>query len=80
MCQQGSSTIPRSLSARIIMFLSFIILMFLYASYSANIVALLGAPSSKIKTLDDFLHSRLKLGIDDTVYNRFYFPVSYKTI
>lgn len=58
------------------MFLTFLILMFLFASYSANIVALLGAPSSKIKTLEDFLNSRLKMGADDTVFNRFYFPVS----
>lgn len=76
LCQQGSSTFPRSLSGRVIMFLTFLILMFLFASYSANIVALLGAPSSKIKTLEDFLDSRLRMGADDTVFNRFYFPVS----
>ncbi|XP_063706206.1 glutamate receptor 3-like [Culicoides brevitarsis] len=74
LCQQGSSTIPKSFSGRLIMFLTFLILMFLFASYSANIVALLGAPSSKIKTLEDFLDSRLKMGADDTVFNRFYFP------
>lgn len=47
--------------------------MFLYASYSANIVALLQSPSTKIKTLEDLLASRLKFGVDDTVFNRYYF-------
>lgn len=53
----------------------FIILMFLYTSYSANIVALLQSPSKKIKTLKDLYNSRLKLGADDTVYNHYYFTV-----
>lgn len=99
-CQQGSSTTPRSFSARIITMLVFTVLMFLYArlvllvdafytfhltphlssqlnsiSYSANIVALLQSPSTKIRTLDDLLNSRLKFGVDDTVFNRYYFSV-----
>lgn len=50
--------------------------MFLYASYSANIVALLQSPSNKIQTLSDLLNSRLKFGVDDTVFNHFYFSVN----
>lgn len=49
-------------------------------SYSATIVALLQSPSSKIKTLDDLLSSRLKFGVDDTVFNRYYFSVSWTAI
>lgn len=48
----------------------------LNCSYSATIVALLQSPSSKIKSLDDLLSSRLKFGVDDTVFNRYYFSVS----
>lgn len=75
-CQQGSAVAPRSFTARIIMALAFVILMFLYTSYSANIVALLQSPSTKIKTLEDLYRSRLRIGVDDTVFNRYYFSVS----
>ena len=74
-CQQGSAIAPRSITARIIMMVTFTILMFLYTSYSANIVALLQSPSKKIKTLKDLLNSRLKFGVDDTVFNHYYFEV-----
>lgn len=36
-------------------------------------MALLQSPSTKIRTLSDLLHSRLKFGVDDTVFNRYYF-------
>uniref|UniRef100_A0A182Y0V0 Ionotropic glutamate receptor C-terminal domain-containing protein n=1 Tax=Anopheles stephensi TaxID=30069 RepID=A0A182Y0V0_ANOST len=72
-CQQGSSVLPRSCSSRTITMLTFTVLMFLYASYSANIVALLQSPSTKIQTLEDLLASRLKFGVHDTVFNRHYF-------
>jgi hypothetical protein len=49
--------------------------MFLYASFSANIVALLQSPSNKIKTLTDLHNSRLEFGVDDTIFNHFYFKV-----
>lgn len=74
--QQGSSRIPSTFGSRLIIIISFIAFMFLYASYSANIVALLQSPSNKIKTLSDLLNSRLKFGVDDTVFNHFYFSVS----
>ena len=75
--QQGSAVIPKSFPARIIALLSFVALMFLYSSYSANIVALLQSPSNKIKTLEDLYNSRLKFGVDDVVFNHFYFSVSF---
>lgn len=76
-CQQGSSVIPRNTSGRIITIVLFISLMFLYNSYSANIVALLQSSSTSIQTLKDLLDSRLQVGVDDTVFNHFYFPVSF---
>lgn len=72
-CQQGSFTLPISLGSRLITMISFTALMFMYASYSANIVALLQSPSSKIQTLEDLHSSRIKLGVDDTVFNHYYF-------
>ncbi|XP_021695731.1 uncharacterized protein LOC5563741 isoform X2 [Aedes aegypti] len=72
-CQQGSYLEPKSLPAKCLILLSLIILMFLYASYSANIVALIQSPSNKIRTLEDLLNSRLETGAEDTVYNRYYF-------
>ncbi|CRL00245.1 CLUMA_CG013518, isoform A [Clunio marinus] len=73
LCQQGSSSLPISFGSRLITMICFTALMFLYASYSANIVALLQSPSSKIKTLEDLYNSRIKLGVDDTVFNHYYF-------
>lgn len=72
-CQQGSFALPISFGSRLITMISFTALMFMYASYSANIVALLQSPSNKIKTLDDLYSSRIKLGVDDTVFNHYYF-------
>lgn len=75
-CQQGASAIPFSLPGRITTIFLFISLMFLYTSYSANIVALLQSSSKSIQSLEDLLKSRLEVGVDDTVFNHFYFPVS----
>lgn len=77
-CQQGSAITPRSAAGRIIMAVAFTILMFLYTSYSANIVALLQSPSTRIKTLNDLYESRLEIGVDDTVFNRYYFSVNFQ--
>lgn len=68
---------PRSAASRIIMIVAFTILMFLYTSYSASIVALLQSPSTRIKTLKDLYESRLEIGVDDTVFNRYYFTVNF---
>lgn len=79
LCQQGSAKTPNSVTGRIIMAIAFIILMFLYVSYSANIVALLQSPSNQIKTLRDLYESKIDSSVEDTVYNRHYFPVSFET-
>lgn len=75
-CQQGSSVVPSGLSGKMITIIIFVSLMFLYTSYSANIVALLQSSSNSIHTLRDLLKSRLEVGVDDNVFNHFYFPVS----
>lgn len=74
-CQQGTAVTPRSITSRIIMVVAYTILMFLYTSYAANIVAMLQSPSTKIRTLSDLYYSRLQIGVDDTVFNRYYFSV-----
>ncbi|KAB0794260.1 hypothetical protein PPYR_13880 [Photinus pyralis] len=73
-CQQGSSFTPSNASGRIVTISMFVSLMFLYTAYSANIVALLQSSSNNIRSLNDLLNSRLSVGVDDTVFNRFYFP------
>ncbi|XP_058456998.1 glutamate receptor ionotropic, NMDA 1-like [Malaya genurostris] len=71
-CQQGSYLEPNSLPARCLIILSVVILMFLYASYSANIVALIQSPSNKIRTLQDLIDSPLTAGALDNVYYKHY--------
>lgn len=79
-CQQGSSSLPISFGSRLITMVSFTALMFLYASYSANIVALLQSPSTKIQNLEDLYNSRIKMGVDDTVFNHYYFSHSEEKV
>ncbi|XP_067005102.2 ionotropic receptor 75a-like [Anabrus simplex] len=75
-CQQGSPFVSHGVPGRIVMILLFIAVMFLYTSYSANIVALLQSSTTSIKTLDNLLHSHLHLGVHDIVYNRHYFKAA----
>ncbi|KAM3964361.1 ionotropic receptor 75a-like [Aphomia sociella] len=79
-CQQGSPVELKGSLGRVVMLILFLALMFLYTSYSANIVALLQSSSSKIRTLDDLLHSRLKFGVHDTVFNRYYFSTATEPV
>ncbi|GBP33616.1 Probable glutamate receptor [Eumeta japonica] len=79
-CQQGSSTALKGSLGRIVMFILFLAFLFLYTSYSANIVALLQSSSPRIRSLEDLLHSRLKFGVQDTVYNRYYFRMATEPI
>ncbi|CAH1134251.1 unnamed protein product [Ceutorhynchus assimilis] len=79
-CQQGASALPHSTPGRIATLFLFLSLMFLYVSYSANIVALLQTSSTSIKTLKDLLNSRIPVGVDDTVYNHFYFKTADEPI
>lgn len=75
--QQGSDFIPKSTAGRIATIITLTILMFMYTSYSANIVALLQSTTDSIKTLDDLLKSRISLGVEDIVYAHYYFEVSF---
>ncbi|KAJ6641128.1 BTB/POZ domain-containing protein 6-A [Pseudolycoriella hygida] len=74
MCQQGSSVTPTGSTGRIVMAITFIILMFLFVSYSANIVALLQSSSNKIRTLQDLYESKIDASVEDAIYTRHYFP------
>ena len=73
---QGSSTSPRSTAGRIVLLCFLVCTLVLYVSYCAFIVALLQSPASDIKTHSDLLHSQLPVGNQDTVYYRFWLPVS----
>nr|WJJ63351.1 ionotropic receptor 75s [Pachyrhinus yasumatsui] len=79
-CQQGAVALPYSMPGRIATIFLLISLMFIYVSYSANIVALLQTSSNSIKTLEDLLKSRIDIGVDDTVYNRYYFSTADEPI
>lgn len=54
--------------------------MFIYTSYTANIVALLQSTTKTITTLQDLLQSKLELGVEDTPYARYYFPLSSEPV
>ncbi|XP_063697767.1 ionotropic receptor 75a-like [Culicoides brevitarsis] len=71
-CQMGSELEARILSTRIFIFFSFFTSIFVFTSYTANIVALLQTPTKNIQTLQDLYESKLALGIEDTLYNRYY--------
>ncbi|XP_068632010.1 ionotropic receptor 75a-like [Battus philenor] len=72
-CQQGSPVGLKDALGRIVLLILFWTVLFLYTSFSANIVALLQSSSSKIKTVEDLLQSRMKFGVEDNPYNRHYF-------
>ncbi|KAL1514088.1 hypothetical protein ABEB36_003407 [Hypothenemus hampei] len=75
-CQQAAAALPYSTPGRVATLCLFVSLMFLYVSYSANIVALLQTSSNSIKTLEDLLKSRIPVGVDDTVFNHFFFSTT----
>lgn len=75
-CQMGSEVEARLTSSRIFVLFSFITFIFVYTSYTANIVALLQTPTKSIQTLEDLYNSKLKLGVEDNLYNRYYVGVS----
>nr|ALR72537.1 ionotropic receptor 75q [Colaphellus bowringi] len=73
--QQGTDSEPKSNAGRIATIFTFIALMFMYTSYSANIVALLQSTTESIRTLEDLLNYRISLGVQDIVYAHHYFEV-----
>lgn len=48
-------------------------MLFIYTSYTANIVALLQSTTKDIVTLEDLFNAPLDYGIEDTPYTRFQF-------
>ncbi|XP_037955181.1 glutamate receptor ionotropic, kainate 1 [Teleopsis dalmanni] len=76
MCQQSFYVNLGNRSARVIIFTTFVATVFLFTSFSANIVALLQSPSEAIHTLSDLSQSPLEIGVQDTVYNKIYFNES----
>nr|ANQ46495.1 ionotropic receptor 3 [Phyllotreta striolata] len=78
--QQGTDTEPKSNAGRIATVFAFIACMFLYTSYSANIVAILQSTTESIKTLDDLLNSRISLGVEDIVYAHYYFKTAEEPV
>ncbi|XP_059057935.1 uncharacterized protein LOC131851450 [Achroia grisella] len=70
--QQGCTLEPRYASGRTVTLLLFVALTILYAAYSANIVVLLRAPSSSVRSLSDLLNSPLKVGVSDFEYNKYF--------
>ncbi|XP_045448924.1 ionotropic receptor 75a-like [Melitaea cinxia] len=78
--QQGSYAELKGTLGRVVMFLMFLSFLFLYTSYSANIVALLQSSSNQIKTLADLLNSKLEMGTEDTPYNRHHFTTATEPV
>lgn len=74
--QQGSDKEPKSFAGRIGTISTLMVLMFLYTSYSANIVALLQSTDENIRSLEDLYTSRISLGVEDIAYSYYYFQVS----
>lgn len=72
--QMGSQLEAKFLSARISTVFFFIFMLFMYTSYTANIVSLLQATTKSIRTLEDLYRTKMTIGVEDTPYNRFYFP------
>ncbi|CAL7941618.1 unnamed protein product [Xylocopa violacea] len=71
--QQGYSYEPYRVPPRIVTLMLLIAAMSLYASYTANIVALVQSTTDFIKTPKDLYESPLKLAAQDVVYARYYF-------
>lgn len=65
------------ISTRVVVLVLLIAALSLYAAYSANIVANIQRTSDSIQTISDLMHSPLKIGIHDIVYNRYYFKVCH---
>ncbi|XP_014223725.1 glutamate receptor U1-like [Trichogramma pretiosum] len=73
--QQGFGFNPLTVPSRIVLLMLLLAVLNLYASYTANIVALLQSTTNSIQTLRDLLESPIKCGAQDIVYNRHYFKL-----
>lgn len=77
-CQQATHLVMSRTSGRIIVLTTFILALFVFISYSANILVLLQSPSHAIKTIDDLIASPLMLGVQDARYLHFYYETENK--
>ncbi|XP_068895616.1 ionotropic receptor 75a-like isoform X2 [Tenebrio molitor] len=71
-CQQGTATEPQSFAGRILALILFGAFMFIYVSYSANIVVLLQS-TTKINDVQELLDSRIEVGGCQIHYMKNYF-------
>ncbi|XP_013137215.1 PREDICTED: glutamate receptor 1-like [Papilio polytes] len=73
-CQQGMPVYKNAVSARIIMFVTFMFSMMIYQFYNANVLSsLLNEQYNYIRSLNDLLQSDLKAGVEDMLFNKDYF-------
>lgn len=73
--QQGITFLAKSFSTKTLVIFTSGMVLFLYTSYSAYLVALLQSSSQNIRSLKDLLESNIQLGAEEIVYNHFYFKV-----
>lgn len=65
-----------AVSARIVMFVTFMFSMMIYQFYNANVLSsLLNEQYNYIRSLNDLLESDLKVGVEDMLFNKDYFKV-----
>ncbi|XP_063908542.1 uncharacterized protein LOC135126423 [Zophobas morio] len=76
-CQQGTTTDPQSFAGRILALILFGAFMFIYVSYSANIVVLLQS-TTKINTIEELVESRIEVGGEEIHYMKNYFEAVKK--
>lgn len=57
-------------------FTALMCLLFIFTSYTAKIVALLQSTTNSIRTLEDLLNSQMGFAVQDTPYNRHFFPLT----
>lgn len=71
--QQGINLEMPKTSGRIVIITIHILTLFVFIAYSAKILVLLQSPSHAIKSIDNLISSPIKLTVQDTVYNRYFF-------
>lgn len=74
-CNQGSSFNVHSVGGRIVLLSCLVLVVCLFVSYCAFIVVLLQSPATNIQTVEDLLNSRMQIGSEDTIYNRYWLQV-----
>lgn len=72
---QVSYLIEMSFSHLWFQFAFFVALLFIYTSFTANIVALLQSTTKSIQTIKDLQNPAIEIGVQDTPYNRHYFGI-----